>query len=350
MKKIIVLMLCVLCAVSFIGCPMHDPMHDPEAIPYEPPVDVQPDEDLLAKDLLENDQWDEFSSPILFTTESNTYTELLETGPDAISMIFDLDNDGINEAIVCVVDNTGIASELQIGEEMYYLKNTNQHYYLIRNAYFISDDNTIEEMCELAGVSILQKQRLTVGDNQSYLALNGYYENKSCGEIVTVSEDKYVNITGDLFPNGHKYFSGNNEIVWYKSFYGGEVQYEAGMSLYDKIEQGQASDLARIPYYYTVDGLNIKQYSSRVVTADEVSEIAEFDFDEYADAYDCQFILASNGNLYVNVATKNTYIMLLHCYVYQKGSKSWNLTCFTDGFAVEDATGDPSWELLTKIN
>jgi len=357
---------------AFRGCGyiLDDDGNNIDPMPYEETDDLtQADRESESDENPEEDDFD-YSDPLMsymmtdiyyseivsFTTGTNDYSAMLEADTNSITMIVDLDNDGLNEAIVCGVDTSGRVTSLPVFMEDINKRNSNQKYYQINYAYFINDNNEIEPIDLVYGESLLQEQCLVVKDDMSYLTMNGYYVTSPYGQMLTVVDDKLVNVTQDLYPVGHKYFSTENELVWYKSYYGESLQCVAGESYNDVLESGRGSGLVSIPYFYSVDGTNIEGYGMKVLTEAEVEEIARFDYSEIDDysAIDenseIQFLLCDNGKLYVNVAFGGRDYAYFRCREYAKGSVKWVINGLYFGTCLENPLEPGTWDYMTKVH
>ena len=294
-----------------------------------------------------------YNGIVSFSAGKNEYTELIEAEEDSISLIFDLDNDGVNEAIVCNIDAECSISELPEYSEDYVKAPVNQKVYKIKQAYFITENNDVEFIDIIEGEYIMQYQCLVSRADCSYLCLNGYYDAAPYGSIITTENDEPVSITEDMFHEGHKYFYTEDTIVWHKSQIGCDMTYVVRESYNDTLAKGGGTGLFSIPYYYKFDGTRPEAYGARKLTEEEVLEMGSFDTESYADADSVEYILFDNGLLYVNSVIGNLQVAYFKCKVYELNQSSrnrWDVVDIRMGFAVENPLEPSTWEYMTRIH
>ena len=302
------------------------------------------------EEIIEEESWPSvyessyYGDVVAFSTESNEFTDLIDYDGDKISLVADFDNDGADEAIVCTVDYDGDSSEYNG-----YIEDT---YYSTIDGYYIEDDMTFKSVDIFSDVSfsILEHQYFIKTDDATFITLNGYKGTTPVGEILSVENDTIANVTDTMWPNGHKFFTAENEIVWISYSYS-SVDFVEGESFAESFASGKGIFACLVPYYYVVNGTNVAPYDAAAKTAEEVNEIATFETDKYEDADAVQYIFRENGELDVTYAEITEYDVFFRSDIYYLEDGSWVQKNSINGlFYVAPASDESEWEFLIKQN
>lgn len=146
-----------------------------------------------------------------FSFIESGYTDLIDYQRNKISMEFDLDNDGLNEAIVCETGESSYDETNENGEHM----KTGEYIYEITKMYFIGEDKSVTNIELLEGRYIYTNQFLITKDGQSYITMNcskDKYGDEAVGEVLTIEDDQIKFLIGDDSYEGFYYFTGEDDF------------------------------------------------------------------------------------------------------------------------------------------
>lgn len=369
MKKIIpAFILFLLICVGCTGKKIDDPSTDLNTKPQADPVKdgtyiVVPEDDTndqKNKDNTNNEANEEtfdyfellnpadhFGEVYYFAGMDDEYTDLIDSDSNKREMTVDLDNDGINEAIVCVYQNiNSVCSEfgvLYVDENVYVL-------FPLEGLYFICEDKSVRELEISSGQYLIESQYLLTKDNMSYLTLNGYLGTDSIGRIITVVDDEPVMLTKDLNDAGHKFFSAEDEVMWVSYDYNAYVVPSFG----EPVKDGSFYGLCKFPYIYKIENTELKLIGAKEMSLEEVNALASFDDSVYDEGAKLQFIYRENGELFVNIAVSEIPApgmdpeIRFECDMYHLSNGKWIYYGKTNGFINEDPMKMNEWDLFYK--
>lgn len=282
---------------------------------------------------------DRYGQFVSFEGGKNEFTDMIDApDEDKYSIVLNLDNDGENEAIVCVASGPEVQSADAEG------------CYFIDNVYFVDEKKESHLLDEIGEFYLSKHQYLFIGENNSYITINGEVGAEPMGYIFTVDNESMRNVTEPLRSFGKKYFSGYDEIVWEACDYSTFFPISEGMSLLEAGGMG----LCEIPYYYKIVNGEIVPYEAEIKTIEEVKAIADFDDSKYKDKESVQYIYRENNELNVNYAelSKDIKPVLvdISADTYHLENGTWVLVRSDNGYYNEDSMKESNWDYLNQIN
>ena len=289
---------------------------------------IKPDDKKISFiDYMDGNNLDYFGKVIYFTPDDNVYTNLLDSIYDKFSLVFDLDNDGKEEAFVCDVieyDDKSIR---------------------INSLYFVDEQMNMNIISSGDYIEFNIEQYLLKNEEYSFVTMNGYEGVDPVGHILSFINDEWVIITDELLKTGHKFFLSENEILWIRSGY---------MNCYDideDADEGFWNGRSYIPYFYKIENGELVLITSEEKNINELNEIAVFNVDEYSDVESVQFLLCENGELEVNYVIANTLGFNFYSDVYYIDDNTWVYKYTVAGYYVPDPTdySKTDWEFIEEL-
>lgn len=280
-----------------------------------------------------------YGEVVEFSQDNNEYFDLVDTDKELVSIVLDLDNDGRSEAVLAEVSFSGKISEL-FGTE------NNDEYFCLEKLFFVNEDKaitTIDNYTE--GIYLLKTQYILVGDEVSFLTLNGYEGVNSVGEIITTSEDELFVVTNEISFSGSKFFADIDKIVWKKYNYNYWITPVQGKLLLDGIRHGQCE----FSYFFSLDGKSICALKSEEKTYEEVNSIAPFDNKKYENGDGYQFIYRENGELDVNYAELDNQDIFFSCDIFFLEDGIWQFYETEKGYKDIDPLQGDDWGYLYSM-
>ncbi len=250
---------------------------------------------------------------ISFEITENEFIEAVgeqtEIGESFASVEFDLDNDGVSEAIVI----TGYEDEPEYREE-----NDDAIYFRVSKMWFIDEKKNVTEMSDFDEYSLIRGElELNKTEERNYIAMNGYSGVDGIGMVYTSMNDQLENAVQGAWLKGQKHFDSDNDLVWVVEFYG---QY------LDK-SSNELSGKVYLPYHFELSYGFYYIYGAQIVDLNSVNAIADVDLTDLEEASSVSYILRDNNELDINYCMENDdgYDYYANSYVLSDDESKWML-------------------------
>lgn len=338
---------CVLTIVFIYGCSWHGnddeilyPVEEIKTQTNEHGFQTQNDGHTMLNDSMQKTEY--YGEVITFNDEENEFVELINSGDEKISVVLDMDCDGLNEAIVCLVSSSGRVSDL-LG-----LEYDCDEYYVLEGMYFIDENKSIELIDRYKrGCYLTKSQYLLKRDNAEYVTLNGYMGVDSIGEVISLRHDELVFITDGVDYTGHKFFLDKDKLIWNSFNYDSTIVPVKGKPLIEGNKYGKSF----YSYFYTIDDFDLKALNTEEKTSLEINNIAPIDLEKYKEYESIQFIYRENGELDVNYSTKYEYEdeyseIVFNCDIYYLTNGIWEFERTINGYMKVNPMEESEWQYL----
>ena len=283
-----------------------------------------------------------YGDVISFSKIENEYTDLIDYHRNKISMVLDLDNDGLNEAIVCETNRT-----LEDYTDDY--SDSDVSYEIVK-MYFIGEDKSVNVIDLFDGRYIYNDQFIVTKDGVSYVTMNGKggdYGFDLRGEVLTVENDQYKFLVGDESYEGQFYFTSDDEMEFVQIVGNGWVSIDEGESLkycYFEVENPYS-------YEYTLEDGELIGVPAMELSLEEVEAIGKLEIGYPSNDKNIlavQYIYRENGELDINYAVQKVGEIHFKCDKYFLEDGKWEYDSTNAGFIRINPNEENSWEFLTS--